>query len=258
MRRPKDTIMAIEKNTFVVKKRDVSEIIQLRDEGALEIFLNDPVAVISQAIIDLLSHGPTAFAAPGVRIVQGALKGQLFQQAAREVKTLQEKGKIDKNFEERKYGFQSWVELLTVIDEETPDQDRLEAMKAMFYLANKIKSSDGEQILGYQLFQIAKRLSSNELLVLRAAHELSRKGPMRQGAGFRDWAMEVAHGLGHSVTSLIEHADKALVDNQLLSQRTFTDMSGIQNAGGWRLTDLGIRFCENIDRYRIDTKTGEG
>jgi len=248
--------MAEEKKTFVVKKRDVSEIIRLRDPEALEIFLNDPIPVISQAIIEFMSHGAVALTGRGVRIVQGALKGELFQQVAKEVKDLQEKGKIDKNFEQRKYGFQSWVELLTVIDEDTPDEDRFEAMKAMFYSANRINATDGDQILGYQLFQIAKRLSSNELLVLKATSEMSRKGPMRPGSGFRDWAMDVAQQLGHNLVSLIEHAERALVDNQLLSERTLPDRSGIQLQDKWRLTDLGIRFCENIERYRIDTKAG--
>src|SRR5690348_1270102 len=154
--------MAEEKPTVVVKKRDISEIIKLRDQEALEIFLNDPIPVISQALIDFMAQGPVALTGPAVRVVQGALKGKLLKQLAREVQDLQEKGKIDKNFEERKYGFQTWVELLTVIDEDTPDEDRLEALKAMFYSANKINATDADQILSYQLFQIAKRLTSNE------------------------------------------------------------------------------------------------
>jgi hypothetical protein len=246
--------MAEEKETFVVKKRDVADIIQLRDPDALEIFLSDPIPVISRAIIEFMSHGPVALIGPGVRIVQGALRGELFQQAAKEVKDLQEKGKIDKNFEQRKYGFQSWVELLTVIDEDTPDEDRLDAMKAMFYSANRVNATDGDQILGYQLFQIAKRLSSNELLVLKSAYELSRRRPMPSSAGFIDWARGVSGHLGHNVVSLIEHADRALVDNQLLSERTLPDRSGILYPDKWRLTDLGIKFCENIERYQTDRK----
>lgn len=246
--------MAEEEKNLVVRERDAAEIIQLRDAGALEIFLSNPIPVISQAIIDLISHGPVALIGPGVRIVQGALKGKLFQQVAKEVKDLQEKGKIDKNFGRRKYGFQSWVELLTVIDEDTPDEDRLEAMKAMFYSANKINATDADEILGYQLFQIAKRLSSNELLVLKATYELLRKGPMRPSSGTRDWTVAVAGQLGHNLLALIEHAERALVDGQLLSERTSTDRIGVQEKRSWRLTDLGIKFCQNIEQYRIDKK----
>lgn len=246
--------MSKEEKTYVVKRRDLAEIIHSADASALEVFLDEPTPVIAGAITELLSKGPVGLAGPAVRIVQGALKGVLFKQLAKEVHHFKEKGQFDESFGDRKYGFQTWVELLTVIDEDAPDEDRLEAMKAMFYSANKINATDGEQIVGYQLFQIAKRLSSNELLVLRAAHELFRKGPMRPGSGFRHWATAVAQQLGHNVTSLIEHADNALVDNQLLSERGLPDRSGIQLSDKWRLTDLGIRFCENIERYQIDKK----
>lgn len=72
-------------------------------------------------------------------IVQGILKGKLYQQVAQEIKELRAKGKIPADFADEgkhKYGFKSWVELLTIIDEEAPDADRLEALKAMFYSIN--------------------------------------------------------------------------------------------------------------------------
>jgi hypothetical protein len=43
----------------------------------------------------------------------------------------------------------------TVIDNETPDEDRLEALKAMFYSVNKINATEGERVAKAQLFQIA-------------------------------------------------------------------------------------------------------
>ena len=246
--------MADEGQTYVVKKRDLADIIHLEDAGALEVFLQNPLAVIAQMTVEFFSRGPKALVGPGVRIVQGALKGNLFKRLAMEVEDLRKKGKIDDNFGERKYGFQSWVELLSIMDEDTPDEDRLEALKAMFYSINKVNATDAEQILGYQLFQIAKKLTSNELLVLKAVYELRSEDKTRTGhGGFREWAQAVSGHLGHSLTSLIEHADKALVENQLLSDRFLPDRSGIQWLN-WRLTDLGLRFCENIERYKVEKR----
>jgi hypothetical protein len=247
--------MADEQRTYIVKKRDLADIIHLEDAGALEVFLQNPLGVIAQATVEFFSHGPKALVGPGVRIVQGALKGNLFKRLAMEVEDLRKKGKIDENFGETKYGFQSWVELLSIIDEDTPDEDRLEALKAMFYSINKVNATDAEQILGYQLFQIAKKLTSNELLVLKAAYELRNEGKTTvtgQGA-FRDWAQAVSGHLGHSLISLIDHADRALVENQLLTDRFHGDRSGI-SWPNWRLTDLGLRFCENIERYKVQKR----
>jgi hypothetical protein len=243
--------MADERPGFIVKKRDLADIIRLEDAGALEIFFQNPLGVIAQLTVEFFSSGPKALVGPGVRIVQGALKGNLLSQLAREVDDLRKKGKIDDNFGERKYGFQTWVELLNIIDEDTPDEDRLEALKAMFYAINKVNATDAEQILGYQLFQIAKKLTSNELLVLKAVYELQNDKTKTGHGGFIEWAQAVSKHLGHSLTSLIDHADKALVENQLLSERFFPDRSGIHWLN-WRMTDLGVRFCENIERYKVE------
>ena len=240
-----------ENETYIVKKRDLAEIIHSADPGALEAFLDDPVAVIAQATLEMLSHGPIALAGPAVRIVQGALKGSMFRQLAKEIKDLREKGKIDEDFSRNKYSFQSWVELLTIIDEDRPDEDRLETLKAMFFAVNKVKANDGERILGYQLFQIAKKLTSNELLVLKAVYEIHKSGSAGTLLSFREWANIVSGRLGHSLTSLIDHADSALVANRLLSDRYSSDRSGIHGQN-FRLTDLGLKFCENIEHYRIE------
>ena len=84
---------------------------------------------------------------------QGALKAKLFEQLSREIKDLRDKGKIPDDFAEERNGFQSWVELMTIIDEESPDPERLAALKAMFYAVNKVNAEDSERILAYQLFQ---------------------------------------------------------------------------------------------------------
>jgi hypothetical protein len=242
-----------EKKTYVIKRRDVADIIHSGDPEALELFLDEPTPIIAHAIIDLFAHGPVALVGPGVRIVQGALKGNLFKQLAKEVDRLREKGQIDDSFGERKYGFQSWVELLTIIDEDTPDADRLDALKAMFFSINRVNATDADQILGYQLFQVAKRLNSNELLVLKAVYELVGAKRFRPGLNsFNEWAAVVSKHLGHSLVSLIEHADKLLVANLLLTGRVHPDRSGIQEGGSGHLTDQGLKFCQNIELYRVD------
>lgn len=245
--------MSDDKN-LIVKSRDLAEIIRREDSAALSEFLKDPPAVIAGALIEGFSHGPSALAGPLVRIGVSALKGRALQQFAKEIGDLREKGKLADDFAEKKYGFQTWVELLQIIDEDTPDEDRLEALKAMFYSANKVKAAEGEQILGYQLFQIAKRLSSNELLVLKAVYGMNKQGKFVSGQiGFREWTKIVSEDMGHRVAALVEHADRILTENQLLTERTLSG-AGVQSHGG-RLTDLGISFCHNIERYQIDKKS---
>jgi hypothetical protein len=60
------------------------------------------------------------------RIIQAIFKAQLFQQVSREIQDLREKGKIPNDFAEKPYGFDSWVELFRVIDEEVPNEEKLD------------------------------------------------------------------------------------------------------------------------------------
>src|SRR5689334_15409740 len=132
-----------EDESHIVKQRDLAEIIRAENSTALEEFLDDPLAVIAGAITETLAHGPKAFIGPVVRVAHAALKAKLFQQFSEEIKDLREKGKLKDNFAEQKYGYNTWVELLGIIDDDVPDEDRLEALKAMFYAANKISAKDG-------------------------------------------------------------------------------------------------------------------
>lgn len=243
-----------DKESFIIKRRDLAEIIQSQDKGAIEEFMKDPLSVIAGAVNEYLLH-PSIFGSAAVRVAHAILKGKMFEQLASEVKYLRDKGKLPEDFADKKYGYQSWVDLLKIIDDEAPDEDRMEALKAMFYASNKVNVADGQRIVDYQLFQIAKKLSSNHLMVLKAAYELHQDGRQLSRLGgntsYRDWANVVAGLVGHNLADLIEHADPLLVENQLFSPRF--DSGGIRIAPK-RLTELGVKFCKNIEAYKIDTE----
>ena len=129
-------------------------------------FLEQPVGVVTEMITGMLIAGPAAWAGSAGKLVQAAFKARFFRQFAVEVEELRKKGRIADDWPEQKCGFQTWVELMVAIDEDSPDEERLDAMKAMFFGVNQVGTADGERILSYQLFQIAKKLTSGELLVL--------------------------------------------------------------------------------------------
>jgi hypothetical protein len=104
-----------------------------------------------------------------------------------------------------------------------------------------------ESILAYQLFGIAKKLTSGELLVLKAAREVHGSG--HEAA--QNWLAKTANASGHGLTALIALHEQVLVDNGLLSPRFDQNLRvDLQND---RLTDLGRAFCKNIDDYQIES-----
>jgi hypothetical protein len=249
--------MGDEQNIVVIPK-DSAEIARLELTTELERVLQQGVTPIVETITGLFASGKWGAAAAGGRIVQGALKYKLFQQVSKEIQDLRAKGKIADDFAEKKYAFNSWKELFTVIDEETPDEDRLEALKAMFYAVNKINSTDGERIASYQLFQIAKRLTSGQLLLLKVAHERAKDWDFKPDSnlGARGWLEAVSRRLGHQIVGLVEQDERVLIQNGLLTARFLSDDSGI-NDGNGRLTPLAFTFCEKIRTYHADVSQAE-
>src|SRR5216117_1657378 len=135
-----------EDESVVLKQREpFSDAVLPQNADELAKFMDQPLTAIAEAITGALAVGPKAWTVMTGHIVQGILKGKLYQHVALEIKELRDKGKIPDDFadeKKHKYGFKSWVELLKTIDEETPDADRLEALKAMFYGANKVNATD--------------------------------------------------------------------------------------------------------------------
>src|SRR5438270_9686445 len=103
-----------EENTYVIKKRDYADIIQIGNKEAIEEFLGSPVSEIVATITGGLANGPKAWLVAGGHLAQAAFKGKLRQQFAAEIKEFQSKGKIAEDFAEKKHGFQTWIELLKV------------------------------------------------------------------------------------------------------------------------------------------------
>lgn len=237
-----------EDESYLLRPKDPLEIMQSQDRGALAQFLSDPYSAIAGAMIETFSHGPGAFTGSLVRVSMAALKGRALQQFANEIKDFQVKGKIAEDWAEKPKGYQTWVELMEVIDKEIPDEEQLDAMKAMFFAVNRINVADGERILAYQLFQIAKRLNSNDLLVIKTACEMDgRQVAVNQRGG---WYGLISERLGHSVEDLVYLAEKALLEQQLLSQ-----IGDLGQPPKPRVTLLGRRFCENIKQYQRDKKS---
>jgi len=228
-----------------MKKED--KIIPYQDPKALAEFLDQPQVKIAEFVTGALSMGKSEAVLIGGRLVQGALKANLMKQLGREIKFLIEKGKIKEDYANKKYAFQTLAELLAFIDSEVPDEDRFKAVKALFYSLINKDTQSGSEILHYQLFQISKKLSSSQLLTLRASYELKKKGETPTSAD--SWRISVAQEAGHNSVGLIMNDEVVLVEQKLIGETTYADGSGIRNNATARLTDLGIKLVELIAKY---------
>jgi len=250
-----------EEECIVLKPREpFSDALLPQSADELAKFMDQPLTAIAEAITGALAAGPKAWTLMTGHIVQGVLQGKLYQQVSREIKELREKGKIPDDFADEgkyKYGFKSWVDLLKTIDEKPPDADLLEALMAMFYGANKVNGTDSQKMLSYRLLQIARRLNSGELLLLRTLYDaFKHQDYQQQFMGLPQWASKIAGLQGHNLSALVLKDEHALVEEELISGyanagTTAIGQSVLENNA--RLSDLGIAFCQNIQTYRIET-----
>jgi hypothetical protein len=254
-----------DEESYIIKPSDPSAIFKLQDPTTIEQLLEQPFSVIAEVTAGLIASGKNFYAVAGCRLAQAALKGKVFERFAREFKELRDKGRIPDDFAEKRNGYNSWVELLTILDEETPDEERLEALKAMFFAMNKIGTLDAERILNYQLFQIAKQLSSGELLLLKAIVTSMQRGVFSlndQRVTLRLWAMKVAGVMGHGLGFLVLRDSNALEQQGLINTKEIDQRvqpNTVSDGGNYlvdatrgRLTDLGQKFLDNIASYHIE------
>jgi hypothetical protein len=242
---------------YIIKPKDPAAIIRLQDPTIIEEILENPLPVLAEIVTGYIQTGNGFWAGFGARLAQAAFKGRVFEQFGREFKQLQEKGKIPENFTEKKLGYQSWVELLMALDTETPDEERLEALKAMFYAVNKIDADDAQRFLAYQLFQISKRLTSGELILLRTVFQAYSSGQFhaRGVEAIEIWCRDMAGRMGHGLSALVMRDQSALEQEHLITARvgdaaTYVERNQRVNSEAARITDLGKRFCENINEYQ--------
>jgi hypothetical protein len=130
-------------------------------------------------------------------------------------------------------------------------------MKAMFLDANEINAADGASILAYQLVQIAKSLTSSQLLLLKSVfngYQDYLRGAQTGGSvSTLQWREMIADRLGHKLSALIERDERKLVEYGFIAQWIRPDELQVPLTDG-RMTDLGIKFCQNLEAYHTASK----
>jgi len=231
------------------------ELIKFDDPKSIAEFLQQPAIKIAEFITGILVSDTKYLKLSAGHLVQASIKWKLFTQLGKEIRSYIEKGEIKEDFFDKPQNQHSLSELLKFIDEATPNEDRFNAMKALFIKSVTNCSSEKDQILSYQFMQFCKDLESGDLLILKAAYDITN-GNLSQAFGqttfgVKDkdahvWLVNISKQIGHDIKSLVEVHEDKLMDLKLLSPRTHSDRSGIETTDYYRLTELGYKLCGYI------------
>lgn len=239
--------------TFIERKEQLeTEIVDFEDRGQVEAFLDKPSNKLGQLITGILSADKKSYLITGSKLVGAWQKGNFFRQFGRELSGYIEKGIVKEDYFSNSYSRQSFIELLKFIDEDNFDAIKFNAMKSIFFKGITVKES--QEALSYELFQITKKLNSNDLLVLQAVFEIS-KSEFRNNLVIEDvskvnsvdeWLRYTSKQLGHELPGLVELSEQPLMDLKLISGRRYSDGSGFDGSSNFRLTSLGTTLCAFI------------
>jgi hypothetical protein len=238
--------------SYVLAARDYADIAHLENPNVIERILSGTRTEGLAYVGALLQSGVSRYVLAGPKVAVTAMAIEALTDLSHEIFAWNKAGRIPEDFSGRPSGYQTWVELLREIDSNPVDAERLKAMKAMFLAANTLNVTDGESIASYQLFQIAKRLASGELLLLRAIYKayLSQNFNRQATTQLQIWAERMAGCVGHGLSALAIHDQRVLVDNGLITPLLNNPPNEVvKEADTGRLTDLGIRFCRNLEEY---------
>ena len=214
-------------------------------------FIKDP-SKITAAVFGALASEKSEWILSTGRILQAGLKLRMFKQIGEEINSYIEKGTIKENFLEKDINQFSFYELLKFIDEETPDEERVRAMKSIFFSSVTPKSDSAHEQLAYEFMQICKELSSSEILILKASVSLFKKGVFNLNAGdSRDgWFSNLAKEIGHNIPALVAKYEDHLMSLKLIEQKVYNDGSGFRKTPYGRLTESGFQLCKFITEFQ--------
>jgi hypothetical protein len=245
--------------SYVLVARDYADIAHLENPNVIERILSSSRGAKVAYVSALLTSGLSRFALAGPKVAFAATAVEALTDFGKEVSTWIEQGQFPEDFSGRPAGYQTWVELLVEIDSNPVDAERLKAMKAMFLAANSVEATDAQSILAYHLFQIAKKLTSGELLLLTDVYQIHKAGSWpHSNALATDWRATLAKKSGHGLSALTQHHERALTEYGLITPIVMSGSLELVRKDNSRLSDLGISFCENIQSYELQAEQDTG
>ncbi len=232
------------------------KLINLDNKKSVMNFLQQPTVKIAEVLTGILASDIKDYKLSAGQIVQASIKGRCLTQLGKELEEYRNKGKIKEDYFESDKNRMSLYELLKFIDEDVPDEERFRAMKSIFLASISRDTKKEDEKMAYEIMQICKKLSSGEVVVLKAIYDIVQENKHntyynnKVGHGVNAWLYVIAQQIGHSIPSLIELHEKKLIELKLISNRTFSDKSGFEETKYFRLTELGYKLCKFITKYK--------
>lgn len=189
-------------------------------------------------------------------------RGEFLSAIKREWDRYREKGRIRDDYEQTEQHKACLQELLDALDKDLPDETRFSVLKQIFLVAATEQIYDRNSHLPLQFMQIARRLSTGEILILNAAYRIVQGDDRswEQNRLAAPWLERVARESGLQYPELVEVHEKELIKKGLITDRTGAragEMIKVTPGKHFRLTELGYALCEYIEHYERQSQNAD-
>ncbi|HEY5123982.1 MAG TPA: hypothetical protein VIK14_09625 [Ignavibacteria bacterium] len=184
-------------------------------------------------------------------IFQGLLKNKFLSILNNEWDKWQEKGKIKEDYQESDQHKNLLLELLKLLDNDTPEDTIFSILKKILLVAASETVSDRESILPLQYMSISKKFTAGEIILLFTIYRIVLDDKYNKSINYNAiiWLESVAKESELRFTDLVKIHEDELIKKNLLTKRLYPDGSGVQISPYFRLTSLGYELCKFIEKY---------
>lgn len=186
------------------------------------------------------------------KILKSLRSGQFLNELKNEWDFYCKTGKINIDEQDPEVLYDSLAEILDYLDNDIPKRDIFDTLKKIFFTST-FRGINSDDVIPIQFMKIVKRLGEGELLVLFKVYKISKENSWRDKKwGVHEWLNLISEETKLKYPALVEMSETNLVDNKLLTPRTYSDGSGIEIKPNFRLTDLGVALCKYVEYYEAN------
>lgn len=213
--------------------------------------IKDTLQCLAEALTGIAASERKELAFSVGHIFQSLRKGQFLSAILNEWNDYRAKGRIKEDYIETEQHHACLQELLTSFDQDCPDEIRFQLLKKIFLVTATEVVSDRNSLLPYQYIRLCREMTSGEIIVLQASYKLANQENIEKFDQANKWLRLTADTSGLIHTSLVEIYEDKLVKKHLLTDRLYSDRSGITCKPHFRLTELAYEFCKFIANYDL-------
>ena len=176
------------------------------------------------------------------RILQRIRGGRFLSQLKAEWEEYCKKGRVTDDYVDSNQHQECLQELLDFLDGESPDQLRFDALKRVFLRAATEEVDEPDSVLPQQYMRIIRSLNAGETILLFSAYR-----DTGTYTSAHDWLTSMATLSPLRYSELVELPEEGLMKKQHLTQRFYSDGSGVLRGPKGRLTAFGYNLCQFVE-----------